>query len=178
MPKLDNETILIVFVAITGLAVLLQAIILLAIYVAMRKAAERTQKEIEALRTSLVPLIDETRDVLASTQRFFGRVAPKIEAVATDLAEITRGLRLQSVEVQCSVEEILERVRAESRRLDGILSNLLDNVERAEDFVNLIVSKPVRQVSAILRAAKAIINSLRTHPTQHQQTHIGEGRSI
>ena len=39
MPNANHETLLLVFVALTGLAVLLQALVLLAIYLALRKTA-------------------------------------------------------------------------------------------------------------------------------------------
>jgi hypothetical protein len=42
-----------------------------------------------------------------------------------------------------------------------MFSNLLDTVDRAGGFVTEVVSKPVRQVSGVLRAAKAVVESLR-----------------
>ena len=57
MPKLDNETILLAFVAVTGLAVLLQALILLAILVSVRKAARSIKEELEDLRSAAMPVI-------------------------------------------------------------------------------------------------------------------------
>jgi len=37
----------------------------------------------------------------------------------------------------------------------------LDTVDRAGGFVNNVVSTPVRQISGVLRSAKAIVESLR-----------------
>jgi hypothetical protein len=162
MPRLDNETILLAFVAVTGLAVLMQAIILLVIFITMRKAAESIRKELEGLRTSLMPVLSETLDVLTSTHKFFGRMAPKIEAVSDDLEAMAHGLRAQSVQFQSSLEEILERARIQGKRLDGMVSHLLDTLEYAEDFMTVMVCKPVRQISGIVRAAKAVVESLRS----------------
>ena len=68
MPKLDNETIRLAFAVVTGLAVLLQTIILLAISAAVRKVANSVREEAENLRTSVMPVIYDTRDLLANTQ--------------------------------------------------------------------------------------------------------------
>jgi hypothetical protein len=107
IPKLDNQTILLAFAVVTGLAVLLQAIILLAIFVAMRKSAGAIRKEVEILRVTLTPVLFDTRELIASSrdtlisaqdfianaQGFLARVSPKVEAAAGDLVEITKGLR-------------------------------------------------------------------------------------
>jgi methyl-accepting chemotaxis protein len=175
LPKLDNETILLAFAVVTGLAVLLQTILLLVISVAVRKAASAIREEIQDLRSSITPVLFDTRDLLTNaqtslanaqefltnTQVFFNRVAPKVETATTDLVQITHTLRLQSVEFQSSATEILERVRRQSIRVDEMFSSLLNTVDRAGGFVVQSVSKPVQQVSGMLRAAKAIIDSLR-----------------
>ena len=64
MPKMDNETILLAFAVVTGLAVLLQTILLLAIAVAVRKTANSIREETENQRTSIMPVIYDTRDLL------------------------------------------------------------------------------------------------------------------
>jgi hypothetical protein len=48
--------------------VLLQTFILLAIFVTMRKAASSIQKEIGSLRSSLMPVIYDTQELLASSR--------------------------------------------------------------------------------------------------------------
>jgi uncharacterized protein YoxC len=175
MPKLNNETILLAFAVVTGLAMLLQTIMLLAISVAVRKAAKSIREEAENLRSSVMPVIYDTRDLLASTQGiltstqtflataqdFLSRVTPKIEEAVGELAEIAHGLRTQTEEMQSTGLEIMERVRKQSNRLDDMCTNVLDTVDRAGGFVTDIVSKPVRQVSGMLRSVKAIVESLR-----------------
>jgi hypothetical protein len=175
MPKLDNQTVLIALIAVTGLAALVQTIILLAIFFAFRKAARTFREEREKLNTTLMPVLYEardaiaiTRDILTSAQAFFAgaqgfmsRTTPKIEAAASDLEEMTHELLVQTGQLQSSAQEVLERVRKQGDRLDAMFSNLLDTVDRAGGFVTEFVSKPVRQVSGVLRAAKAVVESLR-----------------
>ena len=94
MPKLDNQTILLACLAVTALAVLMQTLILLLIFVALRKTANSIREEAENLRASIMPIIFDTRDMLANTQatlanaqEFLGnaqtvltRVTPRIES--------------------------------------------------------------------------------------------------
>ncbi|MGD0941106.1 MAG: hypothetical protein ABR905_15485 [Terracidiphilus sp.] len=176
MPNLDHQTILLACIVAIGLAMLLQTLFLVLIFVAMRKAAATIHQEAENLRTAITPVIFDARDMLANTQgilanaqEFLGnaqsvltRVTPRIDAVTADAMEITNRLREQSVEMQFSAQEIMEKARRQTDRVDLMVSNLLNNLDRAGGFVAEAVSRPVRQVSGILRSAKAIIESLRT----------------
>lgn len=194
MLKLDNQTILLAFAIVTGLAVLLQAIILLAIFVTMRKASGSIRAEAEKLRSSLMPVLLDTQDMIASSrdtlakaqeflvsaQGFFNRVSPKVEAAAGDLEEIAHGLRAQTAQVQSSAMEILEQVRKQSNRLDHMITSLLDTVDRAGGFVADFVSRPVRQISGILAMVKAVVESLRGPAPQRRpiQSSIDDDRFV
>src|SRR5271157_4843213 len=148
MPNFDNQTIQLIFIAVTSLAVLLQAIILLLIYLSVRKAAKSVREEIEDLRSSVMPIIDTTRDLI-------NRVAPKIEATTVDLAEIIHGLRLQIAQMESAATEVVDRARRQTSRLDKMFSGVLDSVDRAGAFVAEAVSRPVRQISGLLAALNA-----------------------
>lgn len=182
MPKLDNQTILLALAVAIGLAVLLQTIILLAMFVTMRKVIDAIREEAENLRSSVMPVIDDAQEVLANSrvalansqmlfgssqklladaQGFLARVSPKIESTAGDVAEITRVLQTQALEMQATTSEVMERVRVQSDRVDAMVTNFLDTVDRAGGFVTEVVGAPVRQISGVLRSAKAIIESLR-----------------
>ena len=182
MLKLDNQTILLAFAVVTGLAVLLQTFILLAISIIMRKAANSIREEIGSLRASLMPVICDTQELLASSretlasaqelvanaQGFLTRVSPKVEEAAGDVAEIARGLRVQTAQMQSSVTEILENVRKQSNRMDHMVSGVLDTADRAGDFVTDVVSRPMRQISGVLAFVKAAVESLRESRAQQR----------
>jgi len=178
MPKMDIQTIMLAFAVVTGLAVLLQTVFLLAILVSMRKTSKTILSEVESLRSAIMPVVLDSRDLIASSretlagaqefvtsaQGFLARVSPKIEAAISDLAEITHGLRTQTMQMQSSAQEIVGRLQKQSERVDYMITGFLDTVDRAGGFVSNVVSKPVQQISNILRAVKAIVESLRTPP--------------
>jgi len=165
MQNVNTETLLIVFVALTGAAVLLQSFVLLALFLSVRKAAQTIQEEMAELRGVVTPVATETRE-------FLKRVGPQVEAVTRDVAEMVHGLRAQSVEVQVSTTEILERVRRQTSRMDTMFTGVLDTVDRATAVISDAVSIPLRQISGIAAFARAAINTLvtggrgqRTQPT-------------
>ena len=155
MPKLDTPTIQLALVAMVALAMVIQAIVLLAALSALRKLAKSIREEIEDLRSTVMPVIENTRDLIA-------RIAPKIEATTSDLAVLTRALRDQTADVQSAADEIVARVRRQASRIDTMLSSVLDAVDRANAFMADTVAKPMRQLSAFLASAKAVVESLRS----------------
>lgn len=184
MPNLDTQTILLAFAVITGLAVLLQTIFLLAILISMRKASKTIMNEVEGLRGALMPVILDTRDLISSSrdtlattqelvtnaQGFLARVSPLVEAATGDLAEITHGLRAQTAQMRSSAQDIVDKLHKQSDHLDHIISGFLDTVDRAGGFVTNVVSKPVQQISSLLSAFKAIVESLRRPLPQRRAT--------
>ena len=172
MPKLDNDTILLAFVGVTTLAFLLQMFILLAIFVVVRKAAKGVKDEIEDLRSSMMPIIYNSRDL-------FSRLGPKVEATVDDLSAIAHGLRTQTAEVQISAIEIMDKLRRQTNRLDHMFTTVLDAVDRAGGFVAETVSRPVRQISGLLASMKAVIESLRAGtPVQPRPTHSASDKDM
>ena len=154
MQNIDNQTILLAIVAVTALALLLQAIVLLAIFLTLRNAARSLRQDVEDLHTAVMPIIFNTRELLA-------RVTPQVESTVTDVAAVAHGLREQTAHVEATAKVILERVRRQSSRVDTMLSSILDAVDRAGSFLTDVVSKPARQLTGLLASLKAVIESLR-----------------
>ncbi len=155
MPKLDNQTMMLAIVAVTALAVLLQAFILLAIFVAVRKAARSLKEQVEDIHSAAMPIINNTRELLT-------RVTPYVESTVFDVATMAHGLREQTVQVEVTAKDILERLRKQSSRVDAMLSSVLDAVDRAGSFLTDAVSKPARQLAGVLASVKAVVESLRS----------------
>jgi hypothetical protein len=156
------ETLLLVFVALTGLAVLLQAVVLLALFLTVRKTAMTLNDQMQELRTTVLPVVTEAKDFLVT-------VRPKVDSVVADVAELSRSVRAQSADLQEAAAEIMERVRRQTIRVDDMLSSALDAVDRAGGLVSDAVNTPLRQLSAIAAGLKAGLGAFRTgRPEQRQ----------
>jgi hypothetical protein len=163
MQHIDNQTIQLILIAVVVAAMLFQSIILLALFVTMRKTVRVAGEQIESIHSSVVSLLDNSRALLE-------RLTPKIERTSDDLAALAHSLRLQTDDLQAAANEIILRVRGQASRLDALMKNLLDGVDRASGFVTDAVAKPMRQLSAILASIKAALESLRSaQPIPHSQ---------
>jgi hypothetical protein len=152
---MTNETYLLIFVGLTGFALLVQAIVMLAAFLTMRKSIVSIKGDVEEIRSSVMPILARSRDTLE-------RVTPKIESIATDVADLVQRIKVQSVEVQAVAAEILDRVERQTDRVDNMFTGLMDGVERATIVVTDSVTRPVRQVNAVLAGAKAFLSVLAT----------------
>lgn len=166
-----SDSVLLVFVAVTGLAVLLQAVVLLAIYLAMRKTSSMLQQQVDNLRDSVMPLVTSTHKLVSS-------VGPNIDAVAKDLAEISKGLRVQSAEFQTLTSDILARAERQSVRLDAMCTSALDTVGRAGNVLVDTINVPLRQISGMAAFARAAIGAFRSTPPQPRPTHAAADKDM
>jgi uncharacterized protein YoxC len=174
-PRMNHDMIELAFVAVAALALLIQTLILLAIYSGMSKAAKSLKQDFEDLKSSVTPTVEKTRDLVEKSRTLVDRVSPKLESTVTDLSELAHLLRTQVTDVEAAVEQILERVRQQSNRIDGMFSGTLDAVDKASGFVTHAVSKPVRQLSGLLAALKAVVESLRASDPSYHGVHDERG---
>ena len=168
---MDHETIELAFVGIAALALLMQTIILLAIYLGVSKATKSMKEEIEDMRSSVMPIVDNTRELIT-------RLSPKVEETVIDVAELAHGLRVHAAEVEVSLEEMLARVRKQTSRIDTMFSGTLDAVDHASTFVAEAVSKPVRQLSGLLASFKAIVESLRASDSSFHEPRVHDDKDM
>jgi uncharacterized protein YoxC len=150
---MDHGTIELICIAVIAFAVLLQTIILLAVFVGLGKTAKLIKEELEVMRSSVLPSLKNTAEVLA-------RVSPKLESTVTDVSELTRMVRKQAAEVEVSVEQVLESVRRQTGRIDGMVTDTLDAVDKASAYATKVIGKPARQISGVLAGIRAAVETL------------------
>lgn len=157
----NTETLLIVMVAIIGFLVLAQFLAMIAMYFVFKKGMLAVTAHIEDFKGRALPVMDQSKEVLENTKHLIARLEPKLESAASDLAEMTRTASQEVKNLQLSTEEINQRVRNQAARVDAMTTNVLNNVDRAGHLLSVAVSAPVRQVSGVMAAAKAVMDVLR-----------------
>lgn len=168
---MNNETLLVVFVGLTGFALIVQAIVMLVAFITMRKTIATIHTDVEDLRASLTPVLKQSKDLL-------DKVGPKVESIATDMADLTRRFREQTVELQATTTEILGRVHRQTSRVDTIITGVIDNIEYASAVVADAITRPVRQISAMLASAKAFLTVLATGRRPGEQQEVVADRDM
>lgn len=133
-----------VFVALTGIAVLLQAGILLAMYLAMRASSARIEAIATEVKAKVVPTVEQAEAMLTE-------INPKLQVIAENLQASTTALRDQVQRVDATVKDAVDRGHLQIIRADELLTRTLDRVEQTSDMVHQTVISPVRQLSGLMQ---------------------------
>ena len=118
---MNNETLLVIFVGLTGFALLVQAIVMLTAFVTIRKTVVTLQSDVHELRANAMPVIEKSRATLE-------KLAPKIDSVTTDITEVVRTLREQTYQFQMVAGDVLDRVHRQTSRVDHMFTEVVDTV--------------------------------------------------
>jgi len=151
---MENLTpLLIVFIALTGAAVLLQGGVLVAMYLAMRKSSARMEAIALELKTKAVPTLETAQAMLTELR-------PNLTIIIDNLAEMTLAVGAQVQRMDATVNDAVDRARLQIIRADELLSRTLDRVEETSEMVQKTVVSPVRQVSGVIQGITAGIEFL------------------
>ena len=105
-----NETsLLIVFIAVTSVAVVLQTLILAGLYFSVRRMMERTQSLQQKMNDQALPLVAKVRS-------FVDESTPKLQLVVTNVAESSELLRAQAAKIDEAVTKITDVARTQAER--------------------------------------------------------------
>jgi hypothetical protein len=142
------------FVIVTAVAIVLQAIMLVALFVQLRRTAARVEETISDLNTRLSPIISRI-------QLLVDDVSPRISGIVSDAAELTRLARGQAQKVDRILTETLERLRMQLIHVDQILTGAMEAVEEAGSRMRETVWGPVVKASAMIRGIQSGLEFLR-----------------
>jgi len=133
-----------VFVFLTGIAVLLQAGVLLAMYLAMRKSSERIEALAAEVKTKLMPSVEQAQEIMTELR-------PKLTVIVENIEDTSTMVRSQIQRVDATVNDVVDRTRLQVIRADELFSRTLDRVEQTSEIVQKTVVSPVRQISGLMQ---------------------------
>jgi hypothetical protein len=133
-----------VFIALTGIAVLLQAGVLMAMYFTMRKSGERMEALASEVKTKVLPTVERVQQMLTE-------LGPRLEVIVDNLEGATTVIRSQIERVDATVTDAMDRARLQIIRGDELLTRTMDRVEYTTEIVQKTVVSPVRQLSGLMQ---------------------------
>jgi ElaB/YqjD/DUF883 family membrane-anchored ribosome-binding protein len=149
------ETWVPIFVGITALAFVLQAIALLGIFLQIRRTAKHAEEMASELRSRLNP-------ILARLQVSLEDLTPRLTSIASDAAEVSRLARSQAQKVDRIITETMEILRTQLIHLDQVLTGAVEKVEEAGSRLREAVWGPVAKASALIKGIQTGISVLRS----------------
>ncbi|HEY6181910.1 MAG TPA: hypothetical protein VIW67_06660 [Terriglobales bacterium] len=143
-----------IWIAVTSSAVILQALIMLAMYLAMRKTSAKVEGLAEEVKTKILPTVDLVNSTVTDLK-------PRIETIVVNVSESSTLLRGQLQRLDATVNDVVDRTRLQVIRADELINRTMDKVEDATEAVHKTVVSPVRQLSGLLHGVTAALEFLR-----------------
>lgn len=135
------------FVIVTALAVVLQMVVLVALYLQLRQMSERTSRIASDLHARVSPILTRLQVLLDDVQ-------PRISSMIGDAAEITHLARTQAQKVDRVFTEAADRLRGQLIRADRTLSGVLESLEDTGSKVRRALWEPMHNASAFIKGLR------------------------
>ena len=140
-----DDNLLRIFIAVTTFAVVIQAGILIGLYLSIRKSTAK----MEALATEVK---EKALPTMETVQSFLVEVRPKIDAITTNVSESSALVRNQLARIDATLTDALDRTRLQVIRADELLNRTMDKVEETSEIVHKTVISPLRHVNGVMNA--------------------------
>jgi hypothetical protein len=161
------ENLVPLFIAVTTAAVVLQAGILVALFMMVRKTSAKLEATVEDIKGKAVPTIESANLMLTELRPKMGQIVdsvvelrPKVQLVVDNLVETTTAVRSDVQRVDATVNDVIDRARLQVIRADEMLTRTFDRVEHTSDALTNTVVSPVRQITGIVRGVTAGVEFL------------------
>jgi|SRR3974390_188287 len=142
------------FSIVAAIALVVQVIILIGLFVQLKRTTESINKMITDLHTRMGPILTRTQMLLDDTQ-------PRITNLVEDASHIVYLARAQAQKMDKVFTEASDRLRGQMVRADRILSGTLEAVEDAGYQVRRSFLGPVQKASALIHGIKIGLDVLR-----------------
>lgn len=136
------ENLLIIFIVVTGLAVLIQAGILAGMFFAMKKTSAKVEALADEVKNKVLPTAELAHSMITELR-------PKIENVVDNVSVSTTVMRTQLERIDATLTDIVDRTRLQVIRADEFVTGTMDKLEETREVVTRTVVSPVRYFSGI-----------------------------
>ena len=158
------ETLLIISISVTALAVILQAGILIALYLRVMQASKRTETMVAEIHQRALPVLDSAGEILTDSRG-------KVSEMTENLRAASSLLRSQMERVDHTMSDVLDRARLQVIRADEMVTRTMDRVEETTEMVQQTVVSPVRQLTGLLNGVTAGFNTFFKRRGARSQSH-------
>jgi hypothetical protein len=161
-----DDSLLRVFIAVTAGAVLLQALILAALYYSVRKSTAK----MEALATEVK---EKALPTMETIQSFMVEVRPKLDTIIANVSESSELVKNQLARIDATLTDALDRTRLQVIRADELLNRTMDKVEETSEIVHKTVVSPLRQVNGFMSAISTGVEVFLGQKRRHSKNGMG-----
>lgn len=145
---MEQSTGLTVALILVAVAVFMQALAMVGIWLAVRKIPGQIEGVRADVKQRLDPLTQSTLEIVNNSRE-------PLRNITANLAEISHMLRNRTSHVDALAAEVVDKSRLQIIRVDQMVSDLLEKVEKTTDAVQRGVLGPIQEVSAVLKGVRS-----------------------
>jgi uncharacterized protein YoxC len=147
-----DDNLLRIFIAVTSIAVLIQAGILVGLFLTVRKSTAKMEALAEEVKVKAMPLIQTVQASVVELRPKIEEITAKVAEISANFADSTTTVKNQINRIDATITDTLDRARLQVIRADELLSKAIDKVEQTTEAVQRTVTSPLRQVNGIVAA--------------------------
>ena len=136
------QNLLIIFIVVTGTAVVLQACILAGMFLALRKTSAKVEVLADEVKNKVLPTAELAHSMITELR-------PKIETLVDNVSASSTMMRTQLERIDATLTDIVDRTRLQVIRADEFVTNTMDKLEETREVVQRTVVSPVRYISGL-----------------------------
>ncbi len=130
------EGLLTLFVALTAVAIIAQAGVLVGIYVMSKRLSEQVERFMRDTREMMMPIRS---------------IAENLRIASANLVEIGLSARDQFRRVEAMVTDTGEALTVQLERFDRVSQNVMDRINETTEIVQDSIVRPAREVAALAK---------------------------
>jgi hypothetical protein len=146
---------LILFIVVAMAALIVQAVILTALFFEVRRTTENVNRLSADLQSRIGPILTRVQILLDDTQ-------PKLSSMVNDASHIVYLARGQAQKIDRVFTDAADRLRGQLMHADRILTGTLEAVEDAGAKFSHSFWRPVQKASALVQGIKVGLDLLRS----------------
>ena len=112
-----------------GIAVTVQACVLIGILITVRKSTARMSTMAEEIQKRAIPTLENVQKLVEFTR-------PRVEAAVENLTQASNSVRTQVEKLDLTVNDFMDRAKIQVVRADDLVTRTLDRVETTTEVVN------------------------------------------
>jgi hypothetical protein len=143
-----NSRLLMFFVAMVAIAMVAQAVVVIIAALGAAKARKQFLSIAEDLRAKTLPVVEGARGMVQEMQ-------PKLRVLTDNMVETSHIVRAKATEFDSTISDVNLRARAQSARVDDMVTSVLDATEGIASTLQKSVSVPVREFHGLMNGLKA-----------------------
>jgi hypothetical protein len=144
-----------IFSLVAAAALIVQVVILTALFFQLRKTTENVNRLVGDLHSRMGPILTRAQILLDDTQ-------PKISSMVTDASHIVYLARGQAQKLDRVFTDASDRFRGQLVHADRILTGTLDAVEEVGSKFKHSFWRPMQKASALVQGIKVGLDLLRS----------------